>query len=92
MDSRCPRKLKKYPDEPCPEGKKAVDLTKKGKVGGCPFFINDAESCFCFFKYSIDDGRSVPTHRIARMLMMDDLEVKRMIQSFKRRIHSLLDK
>jgi hypothetical protein len=26
------------------------------------------------------------------MLMMDDLEVKRMIQSFKRRIHSLLDK
>ena len=53
MDSRCPRKLKKYPSEPCPEGKKAVDLAKKEKVGGCPFFVNDAESCFCFFKYNV---------------------------------------
>lgn len=92
MDKRCPLSLKNYPSSPCPEGKRAVDLAKKGKTGGCPFFVNDAEYCFCFFKYAADDGRSVPTHRIARMLMMDDIEVKRTIQSFRRRIGSLLDK
>jgi TPP-dependent pyruvate/acetoin dehydrogenase alpha subunit len=92
MDSRCPIGAKNYPTTPCSEGKKAVDLAKKGKVGGCPYFINDAESCFCFFKFGTDDGRIIPTHRIARMLMMDDLEVKRIIQSFRRKIISLLDK
>lgn len=65
-----------------------MDLARQGKVGGCPFFIADAESNFCFFKYMADNGQSIPTHRIARLLMVDDNEVKRVIQSFRRRMSS----
>ncbi len=84
MDERCPRKLKKMPCSACRKGRNAVDLNRQNKVGGCPWFVADAESNFCFFKYMADNGQSVPTHRIARLLMVDDNEVKRIIQSFRR--------
>lgn len=86
MDQRCPRKLKEHPCAPCQEGKKAIDAARKGKVGGCPWFVSDSESNYCFFKYMDDDGRSIPTHRIARLQMIDDSEVKRVIQSFRRKV------
>jgi hypothetical protein len=35
-----------------------------------------------------DNGQAVPTHRIARLLMIDDNEVKRVIQSFRRKMAS----
>jgi len=62
---------------------------RKGKIDGCPWFVADAESYYCFFRFMIDDGRNVPTHRIARLLMIDDSEVKRVIQSFRRKVPML---
>lgn len=89
LDSRCPRQLKNFPCSACPEGRKAVDAARQGKTAGCPWFVADAESHYCFFKLMADDGHAIPTHRIARMLMIDDNEVKRVIQSFRRRIDQL---
>jgi hypothetical protein len=86
MDLRCPRKLNALPCQSCPEGRKAIDLARQGKQGGCPWFVADAESHYCFFKYMADNGQAVPAHRIARLLMIDDNEVKRVIQSFRRRM------
>lgn len=88
MDDRCPRKLTSLPCSACPEGRKAMDLARQGKQGGCPWFVADAEANFCFFKYMADNGQSILTHRIARLLMIDDNEVKRVIQSFRRRMSS----
>jgi hypothetical protein len=84
FDPRCPRKLSSPPETACPEGKKAVDLARDGKHGGCPFFINDRESNFCFFKFMSDNGQQVDTATIARLLMMDDAEVKKIIAKFRK--------
>lgn len=89
MDARCPRKLKSLPCGSCPEGRKAVDLARQGKEGGCAWFIADAESHYCFFKYMADNGQSLQTQRIAHLLMVDDNEVKRLIQAFRRKIEVL---
>ncbi len=89
MDCRCPKGFTKYPSTPCPEGKKAIDLSRKNQPGGCPYFINDAESNYCFFKFMHDDGRPIETQKIASLLMVDDNEVKKIIHNFKRRITSL---
>lgn len=89
MDQRCPRKLGSLPCTACPEGRKAVDAARQGKTAGCPWFVADAESNYCWFKFMADDGQSVPTHRIARLLMIDDNEVKRVIQGFRRKIGTL---
>jgi|GEM_PF-4012316 len=89
MDKRCPRKLKNYPDSPCSEGKKAMESTRKGENQGCPWFVAEASSCYCFFKLMADDGRAIPAHRIAHLLMIDDSEVKRVIQSFRRKVPNL---
>ena len=63
-----------------------MDLSRQGKQGGCPWFVADAESNYCFFKYMADNGGDMENHRIARLLMMDDNEVKRVIQSFRRKM------
>lgn len=89
MDKRCPRKLNDYPDSACSEGKKAMESARKGEQGGCAWFVADAGSCYCFFKQMADDGRAMPAHRIARLLMIDDSEVKRVIQSFRRKVPTL---
>ena len=68
-----------------------MDAARKGKTEGCPWFVADPESHYCFFKLMSDDGHSVSTHRIARLLMIDDSEVKRVIQSFRRKVPSLFD-
>jgi hypothetical protein len=93
MDSRCPRKLSKTPCNACPEGKRAVDLARKGLEGGCPWFVADAESHYCFFKFMDDrgDGRPVKNSaKIARMLMMDDGQVKKVVSKFKKDFKDIL--
>jgi hypothetical protein len=89
MDPRCPRNLTRLPCQSCPEGRKAMDAARRGEVAGCPWFVADAESQYCFFKYMADNGQEMETHDIAPLLMMDDNEVKRVVQSFRRRIGSL---
>lgn len=85
MDPRCPLKRPTLPTAACPEGRKAVTLAKKAQHGGCPWFVADAESNFCFFKHLADHGHPLTTRQIARMLMIDDNEVKRVLQNFRRK-------
>lgn len=86
FDSRCPRKLKSAPQRDCQEGKKAVDLARNAKEGGCPYFIQDRESHYCFFLFMQQNGRPIDTAKIARLLLMDDEEVKKIISNFKKKI------
>jgi hypothetical protein len=92
MDSRCPRKLSSLPTTPCEEGRKAIDEARKGCQGGCPYFVADRESNYCVFKYLADNGnKPVQPHRIARLLMIDDAEVKRIINNFKKILKNIED-
>jgi hypothetical protein len=86
LDKRCPRGLSQYPTEPCQEGKKAVDLARKGQTGGCPWYAADAESNYCFFSLMEQrgNGRPMPTPRIARVEMIDDTQVKKIVSNFRK--------
>lgn len=86
MDERCPRKLKSYPSCACPSGREAVSLSRKGKQGGCPWFVSDAASNYCFFKMMADDGKPIIPQRIAQLLMVDDNEVKKIVTNFRRTV------
>jgi len=86
MDKRCPRGLKCLPTEPCPEGRKAVDLARKGVEGGCPWAIADQESNYCVFKLLGEDGRPMDTAKVARLAMVDDSEVKKIISNFRKKV------
>jgi len=86
MDARCPRKLQTLPKDPCPEGREAVAAEKRGEHGGCAWFVNDAESGYCFFRYMAQEGRPVEPARIARLLMIHDDEVKDIVNKFKKTI------
>lgn len=91
MDKRCPLKLKAYPTCACPEGKRAIDAAKQGLVGGCEWFVASHEANYCWFKFIRDEARPVEPKKIAQLLMIDDAEVKRIIQGFRRKIPQLLD-
>jgi hypothetical protein len=69
-------------------------LRKDRKTGheGCPWFIADAESHYCFFKYMHDDGRPTPPNRVARLLLIDDNDVKRIVQAFRRNVSQFFGK
>lgn len=86
MDTRCIRKLKSLPTEPCPLGRQAVDAARKGQDAGCPWFCNDRESNYCCWRYLADNGRPTEPAKVARLLMIDDSDVKKAIQTFKKRV------
>lgn len=92
MDSRCPKKLKKTPCEACDLGKESVDLVRKGLEPTCDWFVADAESNYCFWKYMADrgDGRPLSTAKIAKLLMIDDAEVNRIVSKFKSQFADLI--
>jgi hypothetical protein len=48
--------------------------------------VNDAESGYCFFRYMAQEGRPVEPARIARLLMIDDDEVKDIVNKFKKTV------
>ena len=93
MDSRCPLKLKNLPTEPCSKGREAINAAFKGEDPDqhCPWYINSAEHQFCFFKYMKDDGinHSTSTSKISQLLMLNDFEVKKIFQNFKRKYSML---
>lgn len=92
MDSRCPKKLAALPSTPCDLGKEAVAAERRGETHqGCPWFVNSRESNFCFFKMMADDGRTLDTAEIARLLMVDDSEVKRVIARFRKNAQKAQD-
>lgn len=89
MDKRCPRGLRCLPSSPCDKGLGAIkDLRATGEIspGNCQWFVNDAQSQWCFFKYMADNNNTeTPDHRIATLLLEDDHQIKKIIQNFKRR-------
>lgn len=92
MDSRCPRNLKNAPCEACALGKESVDQARKGLEPACEWFVADAESNYCFWKYMADrgDGKPLPTAKIAKLLMIDDSEVNRIVSKFKSQFSELV--
>ncbi len=61
-----------------------MDLAREGKEGGCPWFIADRESNYCVWKFLSDDGRPTEPAKVARLLMIDDTDVKRTVTAFKK--------
>lgn len=90
MDRRCPRGLKCLPDKPCSMGRKAVDASKDGQEAGCPWFVADRESNYCVWKYLADNGRPTAPAKVARLLHIDDSEVKTILNKFKKLAAPLL--
>lgn len=66
MDARCPLKLKNHPTQCCPlaiQRLKALERAEENathlqesEICGCPFYVNDRESNYCFFKYIHDNA------------------------------------
>lgn len=67
MDCRCPRKLEDFPSSWCPlavlrlkfirnYGRPITD-EEEAKLPGCPWFIANQSSNYCFFKYMHDFGQ-----------------------------------
>ena len=86
MDDRCIRKLTALPSQPCQEGRKAVDAERRAETAGCPWFVNDAESNYCVWKYLADNGAPTQPAKIARLCMIDDNEVKKIVQGFTKKM------
>jgi hypothetical protein len=62
----------------------AVDAARRGKVAGCPWFANDVEANYCFFRLmELDGDRQSDLARIASVCMTSDEEVKEIIKKFK---------
>jgi hypothetical protein len=65
MDFRCPLALLDFPKTICPLAVERLQALKEQKgnvlhhqedeMGGCPHYINDKESNYCFFKYIHDN-------------------------------------
>ncbi len=60
MDERCPLGLKTMPKSICPLGVQRLRAIENEEVGekalvGCDWYINDAESNYCFFSYMADN-------------------------------------
>ena len=91
MKSKCPRSLPKAPCEACAKGKESVDQVRKGLEPACEWFVADAESNYCFWKYMADrgDGKPLPAAKIAKLLMIDDSEVNRIVSKFKSQFSEL---
>lgn len=90
--SRCPRKLMKTPETPCELGREAVNAAKDNKHGGCEFFVNDRESNYCFFKYlELHDEPKDPAE-IARLLLIDDSEVKKIVSKCRKLLQAEMSK
>ena len=79
----CPLKLKNLPTEPCSEGRKAVDAERKGETAGCSWFVADAESNYCFYAYMANNGNPDSSSKVARLLMIEESEVKKIEKAFR---------
>jgi hypothetical protein len=84
MDHRCPLKRTSLPEKPCHHGRRAIDFARRGKKGGCPWFVASQESNYCFFALMEKEGnRPIESGRVASLLLIDDSEVKQITAKFK---------
>ena len=86
MDSRCPRKLKTFPKENCPDALEAIRGARNGVEQGCPWFVSDASACHCFFLWMAQNGNVAQTDaKISQLLLIPDQEVKSVIAKLRKR-------
>ena len=96
MDSRCPRKLKKYPCKTCPlaverlkalakQTKNTANL-KDDELPGCNWFVSDQESYYCFFLYIFQNEKSHNPIEIAQLLAINQPSVYASINHALRKI------
>lgn len=87
MDCRCIRKLKKPPEEFCPEavyrlrwrealGKEPTEREELAAVG-CPWAIRNQEYMFCFFKAISEEREQLVDSQIAHMLGISEITVRK---------------
>ena len=89
MDSRCPRKLKDYPEEWCSlavlrlkalrNAGRELTEEEENNCPGCPWAISHQLSCYCFFKYAKDylEGKAISDVEIASLNSVSIDTVKR---------------
>lgn len=78
----CPRKLEKFPSSVCPLAVESIEAVKNGQFDKitCPFFVNDMQSNYCFWKFMDEDGEAIDSaRRIAQLNIMQESEVKEII-------------
>lgn len=82
----CPRKLAKYPNQPCPLALQSMEAIRNGEPEKvqCPFFVNSIESSFCFHKYMEEESpiEGLDSNRkIAQLLLISEKEVQSTLKS-----------
>lgn len=80
----CPRKLDRLPTSNCPLAIESIEAIKAGQPDKvtCPFFCNDMQSNYCFWKFMHEDGEAIDSvRRIAQLNVMPEAEVKEVIAS-----------
>lgn len=100
MDKRCPRKLDKFPDSPCSLAVQRLKLLaasgknmpylKEKSMEGCPYYILDKDSHYCFFKYMYDNESK--EHSVIDICMLLNITQSAVYQSLKRAINKLKTK
>jgi hypothetical protein len=79
----CPRQLKQLPTEKCPSALLKLEFIQNGKrdtpdLPGCPYYVNDCMSCFCWFNYANRDEFSAHTTReIAQILNLTPAQIEK---------------
>jgi hypothetical protein len=79
----CPRRLSNLPTAPCPSALLRLEFIQDGRrevpeLPGCPYYINDALSHYCWFSYCDKDIFSPhSTKEIARVLSLTPAQVEK---------------
>jgi hypothetical protein len=85
--SRCPLGLKEYPTTPCPMAIQRIKAIKyniiidEKNMPGCPWWILDSSSCYCFWYYInvFQKDKEANVSEIAASLMLSNEEVEEII-------------
>lgn len=79
----CTRKLKNLPNKPCPSALLRIEFVQCGKresadLPGCPWYVNDALSNYCWFNYAGQkDFSSHSTKEISQFLALTPAQVEK---------------
>lgn len=79
----CPRRLVNLPTAACPTALLRIEFIQGGKrelpdLPGCPYYVNDVLSNYCWFCYcEKDDFSSHTTKEIARVLSLTPAQIEK---------------
>lgn len=79
----CPRRLSNPPNAACPSALLRIEFIQEGRrelaeLPGCPYYVNDVLSQYCWFNYcSKDDFSPHSTKEIARVLSLTPAQIEK---------------